>query len=179
MVREQAAAVAGEIEKLGGERVLCRVPVFDRRPHGQAQLFALLGPPVDGVRQQQAKRFRADARLDEEVDAELAKPDAERKEVLAVNGDPDRLARKRGQVDRALQGQDALHGRDDHVGGTFEILANHVAAQVLELDLEVLEHPLDPKQVPVVQQQHFGARIHVQLPGEEAQIALRPNREAP
>jgi hypothetical protein len=43
--------------------------------------------------------------LDEEVNAELAEPDAERKEVLAVNGDPDRLARKPGQVDRALQGQ--------------------------------------------------------------------------
>jgi hypothetical protein len=179
VLREQSTAVGAEIEQLGGKRTISRVPAVDRRTHRQARLFALLGPPVDAVQQQQAKRFRADARLHEEVDAELAEPDAEREEVLAVNRDPDRLARKLGQVDRVLQGQDALHGRDHHVAGIFEILADHLAAQVLELHIEVREHPADADQVTVIEQQYSGAQVQAKPPGKKARLAFRQNPRAP
>jgi hypothetical protein len=98
---------------------------------------------------------------------------------VGVNGDPDRLARKLGQVDRALQGQDALHGRDHHVAGLFEILANHLSAQVLELHLEVREHPADADQVAVIEQQYSGDRVQIQPPPEKARVAFRQNPQVP
>ena len=90
------------------------------------------------------------------MNAQLSEPYPERKEILTVHRDPGRLSCDFGEIDGALEIEDPLDRADDDVEGTLEILADHVSAEMLDLDVELSQHLADPDEFTVVDHQDFG-----------------------